>query len=370
MKARFRLTHIERYVMVRTLAGVGVALAVLTAVIMLIDFVELSRTVGVRSREVSVLDVFGLALLESPSVILLLLPFAFLFGVLGAFVNLNRRNELVAMRAAGISAWRFILPAAGAAVAIGVVTILALNPIASVMNARYQKLQATMSEGYVPDATKAIWLRQGDGHTQIIIRAEGRLPGAPVRLKQVSLFVYDIDDHGALRFARRIDADEASLQHGQWRLKGAREATAGSEAVRYDTLSIPSTLDERTALDRFARAQAVPFWNLPEIIRTTEGAGFSATTYRLQFQQLLATPMLFAAISILAAAFSLRLLRLGGLAGLAGAGVALGFVVFFLNQFCMALGRADVLPPFIAAWTPPTLALLAGFTLLCYTEDG
>ena len=188
MNARFRRSHIERYVLVRTLSGVGVALAVITAVILLIDFVELSRTVGVRSKEVSVFDLFGLALLESPSVILLLLPFAFLFGVLGAFVNLNRRNELVAMRAAGVSAWRFIMPAAGAAVAIGVVTIMALNPIASELNARYQKAQSVM-EGELPDASKAIWLRQGDGHTQVIIRAEGRLPGAAVRLRQVSLVV-------------------------------------------------------------------------------------------------------------------------------------------------------------------------------------
>ncbi|HEY1427393.1 MAG TPA: LPS export ABC transporter permease LptG, partial [Caulobacteraceae bacterium] len=37
---------------------------------------------------------------------------------------------------------------------------------------------------------------------------------------------------------------------------------------------------------------------------------------------------------------------------------------------CGALGAAEVIPPLIAAWTPPLVALLAGFTLLCYTEDG
>jgi lipopolysaccharide export system permease protein len=63
-------------------------------------------------------------------------------------------------------------------------------------------------------------------------------------------------------------------------------------------------------------------------------------------------------------------MRLGDLAGLAGAGVALGFAVFFLNQFCGALGATEVIPPFLAAWSPPLLALLSGVTLLCYTEDG
>ena len=96
-----RLGQIERYVLARSLVGVGAALAVISFIIMLIDFVELSRTVGTRARDASVLDLFGMALLQSPAVILRLLPFAFLFGVLFAYMNLNRRSELIAMRAAG-----------------------------------------------------------------------------------------------------------------------------------------------------------------------------------------------------------------------------------------------------------------------------
>jgi lipopolysaccharide export system permease protein len=44
--------------------------------------------------------------------------------------------------------------------------------------------------------------------------------------------------------------------------------------------------------------------------------------------------------------------------------------LFFFNQFCQALGQTGAIPPFAAAWTPPLLALLSGFALLCYTEDG
>ena len=364
-----RLGQIERYVLVRTLWGVAMALAVISTIIFLINFVELSRTVGVRAKEVSAATVFGLACLESPTVILILLPFAFLFGVLGAFVNLNRRSELIAMRAAGFSAWRFILPAASAALVIGVATVLALNPVASAMSDEFQKLETKLMEGYLDDAPKAIWIRQGDKQHQMIIKAKQNL-GPGVHLRDLSVFMYDLDPDGSLRFARRIDAADAKLQHGRWVLTNAKEGQPGQQGQLSGTLSLPSTLNERTALERFSSPAAIPFWGLPSMIQRTERAGFSATPYRLQFQQLLATPLMFAAMSVLGAAFSLRLLRLGGLAGLAGSGVALGFVFFFLNQFCNALGKGDVIPAAVAAWTPPILALLAGFTLLCYTEDG
>jgi lipopolysaccharide export system permease protein len=366
---RIGLGQIERYVLVRTLLAVAMALAVISTIILLSNFVELSRTVGIRAKEVSAPEIFGLAMLESPTVILMLLPFAFLFGVLGAFVNLNRRSELIAMRAAGVSAWRFIFPAAGAAVLIGVVTVVALNPVASAMSDRFQQLQTKLMQGYLNDGPKAVWIRQGDKKRQIIIRAKSN-QGPGVDLKGVSLFVYTLDPDGSLRFSRRVDAQEARLEHKQWILTGAREGRPGEQAQTMQSLTIPSTLNARTALERFSSPAAIPFWALPGVIARTQAAGFSATIYTLQFQQLLATPLMFAAMSILAAAFSLRLLRLGGLAGLAGSGVALGFVFFFMNQLCNALGKGDVIPAVVAAWTPPVLALLAGLTLLCYTEDG
>ncbi len=367
---RTRLLALEKYVLTRTLYGVGAALAVISSIITLADFVTLSRDVGVRAKETTVVDLIGLTLLQSPSVILLLMPFAFLFGVLGAYVGLNRRSELIAMRAAGVSAWRFILPAAAAAAAVGVGVVLFANPLASVMNAQFERTKATMMEGYLDTAKKPLWLRQGDGRTQTIIRAESRAPGPGVRLEGVSMWLYRMDAGGAPRFSRRIDAREAELFKGEWRVKDAREGAPGQAAVVAPVLSTPSNLNPRTALERFSSAAAVPFWSLPGVIARTERAGFSATNYRLQFQQLLAIPVLYAGMSILAAAFSLRLLRLGGLAGLAGAAVALGFVFFFFNQLCSSLGKAEWIPAVLAAWAPPALALLAGVTLLLHTEDG
>jgi len=367
---RLRLTRIETYVMGYTLLAVLAALAILTTVIALVDFVELSRTVGNRV-EVGYSEVLRLTALNAPSVVLVILPFAFLFGVLGAFVDLNRKSELIAMRAAGVSAWRFILPAAGAAFVIGVVTVGVFNPLASTMNAQFERERNALMEGVQSQGLKDIWLRQGDGQTQIVIRARaGDDDHGMLRLRGVSLFISTLSGNGAAQFSRRVEASQAWLTPGHWLLTGAREATPGAEAIRYDTLSIPSSLDGRTALERYASPKAVPFWSLWGAIARTEQAGFSATGYRLQLQELLATPLLFAAMSILAAAFSLRLIRLGGVATLAGAGVALGFGLFFFNQFCGALGEDNAIPPFAAAWTPPVVALLSGFTLLFYTEDG
>lgn len=364
------LGRLERYVVGYTLLGVAIWLAILSSVVVLIQFVELSGQIGTRV-DAGAASILQLTLLRVPSLIQVLLPFCFLFGGITAFVGLNRRSELVAMRAAGVSAWRFILPSAAAALALGVVAVAAVNPLAAALNARFEFQRAQMMENYLGDQPRDIWLRQGDDRGQIVIHAKARdaRQGA-VTLRGVSLFIYEKNSQGTPEFRRRLEAREATLMPGFWRLKDVREATAGDSSIRSDTLTIRSTLDAEAAMESLASPEAIAFWRLPKAIQLTEQAGFSASGYRLRFQQLLATPLLFAAMAILAAAFSLRLTRLGGLAGLAGAGVALGFVLFFFNQFAGALAKADIIPLVAAAWAPAVVAALAGVTLLCYTEDG
>jgi lipopolysaccharide export system permease protein len=361
--------RIQLYVLTRTLIGVGAALAVIAAVIMLVDFVELSRTLG-GVVDLGFFQLLGLTALRSPQVILKLLPFIFLFGVMGAFVTLNRRSELVAMRAAGVSAWRFVLPAAGVAFVIGVLTITALNPGAAWLSQRFESLRGDML-GAGRGAAHEMWLREGDARNEMVIHAGAHdVVNETIRLKQVSIFLQTIGQDGGLVVSRRIEAAEADLAPGAWRLSDVREALPGAQSVRAERLELSSSLDLRSALEKFASPDSVSFWRLPGTIQRAQASGYAVAGYQLRLHQLLATPLLFSAMSVLAAAFSMRLMRLGGLAGLAILGLAVGFAVFFSNQLCSALGSAGVLPPALAAWAPPVLALLSGVTVLYYTEDG
>ncbi|MBA4804739.1 MAG: LPS export ABC transporter permease LptG [Brevundimonas sp.] len=364
-----RLGRIERYVLLQQGRSLAVALGVIAALIMLIDFVEISRGIG-SDVDLSAARTLGLMLLKSPQVIIQLLPFVFLFGTLAAFVGLNRRSELIAMRAAGVSAWRFVLPAAGAAFLFGMLTVTVLGPAASAADGLFQRERTRLSAaGAGSEAPAAVWIREGDDTRQMIIRAE-RQDRASARLLDVSFFIYSNDPAGARTFSERIDAASASLSAGRWRLVDAVGAQIGQRAVRYATLDLPSSLADEEAFERFARPQSTSFWGLPAQIARVEDAGFSTTAYRLRLQQLLSTPLMYAAMSILAAAFSLRLMRLGDLARMSIAAVVLGFAFFFVNQAASAFGSAEVIPPWLAAWLPPLLTALAAFTLLFYTEDG
>ena len=64
----------------------------------------------------------------------------------------------------------------------------------------------------------------------------------------------------------------------------------------------------------------------------TAEAGLDARGYRLQFQTLLARPLLLVAMVLVSASFSLRFFRFGGVAKTLSGGVVAGFVLYIVTE--------------------------------------
>ncbi len=303
------------------LTGVVAALAVIASMIVLVQFVELSHSVGVRADVGPAEDLRSDAD-EVPSVIQVLLPFVFWPAASAPTSARTARANWWPCAPPGSPPGASSCPSAFAAFALGALAVGLLNPVAARSPRASRVDRARMMENYLGDMPKDVWLRQGDERTQMVIHAKARDTVAGAVRPARGLAVHLPEEQGR---PARVQAPPGGpprrpLRPGFWDLRDVREAGAGESSVRSDSLSIRSTLDSEAAVERFASPEAIAFWKLPAAIHATEQAGFSAAGYRLRFQQLLATPLLFAAMSILAAAFSLRLARLGGLAGLAGAG--------------------------------------------------
>jgi lipopolysaccharide export system permease protein len=101
-----------------------------------------------------------------------------------------------------------------------------------------------------------------------------------------------------------------------------------------------------------------------------ERAGLTASAYRLQYQKLLARPFMLAAMVLLAAAFSLRFFRMGGVQKMVLGGLASGFMLYIMSKLTDDLSKAELITPAIAAWMPALVGALTGFVALLYLEDG
>lgn len=364
---RFLTSVLGRYLIYRTLQGVGVIAAGVLATIVLIDVVEQVRGAGVRS-ELTVLGAFELTAYRAPMLLEQTLPFIVLAGVMLTLNGLNRRNELVALRASGVSAWRFIGPPTALAAALGLVSTMALNPLGAMLNHRYEQRVAELNGAARPEA-EPIWLRQGDEAGQVVIRASAVAPEAG-RIADAVFYFFEFTPEGALVFVRRVAAAEAELRDGFWQLHGVIEGEPGGAGVKAPYLAIPTSLEPEALMERFASASTLSFWQLPQVIENARAAGLTPVRYETRWHALLAAPVMLAAMAALGAIFSLRLQRLGGAAAWTAGGVAAGFGMFFFSSFATAFAIAEIVPPVVAAWAAPLAGLLAAMAALGFLEDG
>jgi lipopolysaccharide export LptBFGC system permease protein LptF len=162
---------LNRYIAKRVVKGLLLAFLVVTSVIMLVDFVEGTRNIG-SEEDIGSGTVFLLTLLKAPQLIEQTIPFVVLFGVMGTLYSLNRRSELIVLRASGLSAWRFLAPAICVTATIGLIWAMAFNPLASYAMNTHDKLVERITGSAVSVSENSIWLREGNDIAQTVIYAE------------------------------------------------------------------------------------------------------------------------------------------------------------------------------------------------------
>src|SRR5215203_4143823 len=329
-----------------------------------LDFVELMRRAGDAEGATPAL-MAKLAVFRTPAVAEQVLPFAILFGSMAALLQLSRKLELVVARAAGISAWQFLQPGIFVATLIGVASVMLYNPLSAQLKQKASELEARIFSRTKVTSCKDLWIRQKSLDGQAIIRAEGAVENT-TKISRVAVFTFA--PGGA--FTERVDARAAILRVGYWDIRDEPVLSPNEQPKSYATYILSSNLEPSQVRQSFTPPDSVPFWNLDETIAQTERAGLDATRYRLQYDVLLARPLLFVAMVFVAASVSLRFFRFGGVARMVLSGVTAGFMLYVATQLMEDLGASGLVGPAVAAWFPAVVGSLLGTLALLYQEDG
>lgn len=356
---------LARYLSSRFFSTIMLVFLTICGTVYVVDFVEMLRRTGNRAG-ITPAFVALLSFLRTPSVAEQILPFCVLFGTMTAFIDLTRRLELIVARAAGVSVWQFLIPPVGIALFIGVLSVGLLNPVSAEM-----KQRADLMEEHIfgrtgqSEGDSSLWIRQTSIDGQAFLHGDASEDGG-ARLTGVNAYLYD--RHG--NFDMKVKAEDAELTPGVWRLHNALITAPGEQAMRVGTYLIASDIGPNHLAETFLTPESVPFWSLPRLRQETDEAGLDSTGFSLQYQTLLARPLLLIAMVLIAAAFSLRFFRFGGIGPMVGGGLVAGFVLYLLTKMVADLGSSGLLSVSVAAWSPAIVGTMLGALALLQREDG
>lgn len=361
-----------------------VLLGALLAIIYLFDTVELIRRAGKRD-DIPMSLILQMGLLKLPEVGQTLFPFGVLFSAMFTFWQLTRRYELIVVRASGFSVWQFITPIIAVGILFGALQMTVINPIGAVFISKFEDMERnylSRQENQIAVFKEGLWLKQNimienetgtapDGTPPPLIKGYIIVHASKVKQPEwvlnnvIVLYFTDNND-----FLQRVDAESAHLQENHWALRSATIHKQNSAPVKAPRYSVPTTLTAQEIEESFSSPESMSFWKLPAYIRTLETTGFDATRLKVFYQSLLAQPLMFCAMILLAAAVSMRPPRSKGTFAVIATGVFIGFIIFFISSFLQALGSTQQIPVILAAWAPALIAFLLGMTAIMNLEDG
>ena len=358
------ISRLNKYIFVQSFIGFAISLAAVSASIILVDLVEQMRAIsGIAGT--NVLTALGFTMLRLPSLIEQTIPIAILVGTIITFTALSRKSEIVALRAAGFSAWQFLAPLGAMVVIIGLIMVTIFRPISTSMSETYEAKRAALTnvlDTIGPNEVNISWITFPSTQGQIVL--SGTKTGAN-RFENAMVLVFDSEGSD---FLKRIDGQSVEKLPTSLKFNNAVIAEAGKESIAIPNYQLSLTDDSKISENQDAKSLSL--WELPFAAQAAKISGGSPERYWLKFWELLFTPVSMLAIAVFAASMMLAQDRSGGKAKATIIAMIVGLAIYFLGDVTGILATSGWLPSSIAAISPPIFALAMVLAYLSYKEDG
>ncbi len=352
--------YLARLFIVRILA----VLVMLVLVLMMLDL--LSKTGEILAAPGNgQAELLKYASLRIPQLIQSFLPYSVLLATLITLVTLNQNSEVIAMKAAGLSAHQVLAPLLLTA---GVVAIVSFAFNERVVTRATATLKAWESAewGAVPvhsTVRSNVYLTDGRN-----VLAAATITGSGDQIAMENVTWYERAEGGII--LQEVRAPRAAFANPGWQLE---------DPVRFDIATAvtdnpgPMLVGQELTPDQIeletVDADTEPFWELSGSIKAYEAVGRRTSELRAKWWHKLAAPLSAVLMPLLGSIAAFGLARSGQLFLRAIIGMALGFAYFVVDNAALAMGNFGGYPPFLAAWAPFLLFVLIGETVLVRTEE-
>ncbi|MBA5724228.1 LptF/LptG family permease [Liberibacter sp. Z1] len=310
-----------------------------------------------------------LSIMRVPLLIQQTIPFINLLISMFVFFSLNKKNELIATRSAGISVWQFLLPFVTGSFLLGIFTILIINPIAVAgENITFPLKNKWREDTSNPmnDPNTIPWIHKRTNQENFILGAKKILKKEKILLN-VTIIRFDKEDQIILR----QEAESATIFKENILLKKVVEYKYGENPVLKDSVVTNVSID----IDDFEQYsdffECIPFYyTIKRILFSKNPKSIGSRLSETRFYCLITTPLLLVSMTLIAACVSLKFSRSGQYLALISSGIFSGSVLYTITIIMKSFGKSGILLPFISAAVPIIIATSLSISFLLAKEDG
>ncbi|XUU60956.1 LPS export ABC transporter permease LptG [Erythrobacter sp. HA6-11] len=352
--------YLARLFVVRIFA----VLVMLVLVLMMLDLLSNSgKILAVEGNGQG--ELWTYASLRIPQLIARFLPYSVLLATIITLITLNQNSEVIAMKAAGLSAHQVLAPLLMTAAAVSIVSFAFNESVVTRASGTLKAWEAT-DYGAVPESaeTRANIYLTDDANIMTAARLNGK--GTDTVMQDVTW--YERAAGGMLR--QQVKASSAVYAGPGWELQDpVRFDVAAAATDELDGLVVGQGITPEQIELEAVDPDSTGFFELGQAIDDYEAVGKRTAELRAKWWHKISGPLSAFLMPLLGAVAAFGLARSGQLFVRAIIGMALGFAYFVVDNAALAMGSFGGYPPFLAAWAPFMLFLLVGEAVLIRTEE-
>lgn len=358
------MTILTRYICSEIGKIFAIILAVVIGIYVVVDFFE--KIDDFIEKSVPIYKAFVFLLFKIPFIVSQIIPVCVLLSVLIAFGLMNKNNEIIALKSSGVGLSTLFRPvfALGVISSIGlfflseVIVPIAMGPANEIW------LREVRNERAVLSKEKNIWIKGHRSISHIQYYDDSR--------KSAFHITHNRFD-AQFRLLHRIDAAKGVYENGQWALTDVIEQrldrTDGSSEVTFHPQATFSLDFSPEDLQRLVKqSEEMNYAELRETIRKVESEGYDATHYRVDLQAKIAFPFICVIMTLVGTGIALKANLREGMPVAIAYGLGVTFLYWIFYSFCVSLGYAEMMPPWIAVWTANLVFSCVGVYLLLSLE--
>jgi lipopolysaccharide export system permease protein len=279
---------------------------------------------------------------------------------------LSRRNEIIALRASGVSLPQTALPLLALAAAVSLGTLVWNETVVPYCTREYQYVNNVVIRKRAQRALlsdREIWYHGTDGFYNVD-HIDAR------RQTIFGLTIYKTDARFDLRTI--VQVGSAQWTDGGWVSTDAVARVIGADGSIVTTPLDAHAVVIRETLGDFLEVHREPeelsYLALRRRIEQLTRKGIDAANYLVDLHMKLAVPFASFVLACVAVPLAGRVQRHPSVAAIVASGLVLGFSYWVVLALTNSLGQSGVLPAVVAAWASNFIFLLLGVALFLSTE--
>jgi lipopolysaccharide export system permease protein len=302
---------------------------------------------------------------QTPFILQQMIPIAVLISVMLMLGIMNKHNEILALKNAGLSLFNLAYPLIVVSLFIGIGSFVLAESFVPITSAKANYIwNMRVEKGSHQGAytLSHLWYKGEDSIYQI-----RTYDGRKRTIEGLSIFFFDKD----FTLRKRIDAKKASWIERGWLLSDGLlqeiQADGSRRSMKFTSrlVHLPETPEnfERT----MKSLEEMSFWDLRDYTRRIRQEGYDATRSEVELNTKMAFPFISLVLTMVGIPLAFKKRR-GGIPLSITIAIGISFLYLLTFGLSRSLALSGALPPLLGAWLANLLFSLFGMYLMLKAE--